>query len=360
MSYHICVYAIAKNESQFVDRFMDSMQEADSVCVLDTGSQDDTVEKLRARGAIVEREIITPWRFDVARNRSMRLIPPQADICACIDLDEVFQSGWREKLERAWRENTTRAQYRYTWSFRPDGSEGHVFWTDKIHKNGVYRWVGAVHETLQYIGEGKEIFTAAEGVQLDHHPDDTKSRGQYLPLLELAVQEDPHSDRNRHYLGREYMFHGLWQKAIDTLLYHLSMPESTWADERCASMRFIARSYEALGNRQEAKRWLARAIGEAPHLREGYVDYAMELYREENWAGVAYFALQALQITERPRTYICESDAWGPLPYDLAALAHYHLGQYDAAVRYGTAAVQSDQSDSRLAQNLSFYRDAIG
>ncbi len=336
------------------------MQEADSVCVLDTGSTDGTLEKLRARGAIAEREIITPWRFDAARNRSMRLIPHETDICACIDLDEVFQSGWREKLETAWREDTTRARYRYTWSFRPDGSEGHVFWTDKIHKNGVYRWVGAVHETLQYTGEGQEVFTDAEGVQLDHHPDERKSRGQYLPLLELAVREDPHSDRNRHYLGREYMFHGKWQQAIETLLYHLSMPESNWADERAASMRFIARSYDALSERKEAERWLLRAIGEAPHLREGYTDYAMHLYREENWAGVAFFALRALEITERPRTYICEADAWGSLPYDLAALAFYHLGQYEMALQYGTKAAEADKSNERLAQNLAFYRRAKG
>lgn len=49
----ICVYAIAKNEEQFVDRWMDSMREADWVCVLDTGSTDRTVESWRtgARGA---------------------------------------------------------------------------------------------------------------------------------------------------------------------------------------------------------------------------------------------------------------------------------------------------------------------
>ena len=75
------MYAIAKNEAQFVDRFMDSMSEADWVCVLDTGSADDTVEKLRARGAIVEQKVIDPWRFDTARNESMKLIPAEADVC---------------------------------------------------------------------------------------------------------------------------------------------------------------------------------------------------------------------------------------------------------------------------------------
>ena len=52
----VCVYAICKNESKFVDRWMDSMREADSVYVLDTGSADDTAALLRARGAQVTVE----------------------------------------------------------------------------------------------------------------------------------------------------------------------------------------------------------------------------------------------------------------------------------------------------------------
>ena len=46
----ICVYAIAKNEEQFVDRWMNSMREADDICVLDTGSTDGTVEQLTDLG----------------------------------------------------------------------------------------------------------------------------------------------------------------------------------------------------------------------------------------------------------------------------------------------------------------------
>ena len=90
--------------------------------MLDTGSSDDTVERLRARGAIVGETVVSPWRFDTARNESLGLIPADADICCAIDLDEQFHPGWRAALERAWHPDTTRARYRYTWSFRPDGS----------------------------------------------------------------------------------------------------------------------------------------------------------------------------------------------------------------------------------------------
>ena len=144
----VAVYAICKNEEQFVDRWMDSMGEADQVVVLDTGSTDGTVERLRARGAEVTVEQIRPWRFDRARNRSLALVPEDVDICVCTDLDEVFHPGWRKKVEAAWQPGTGQARYRYTWSFQPDGREGVVFWYEKMHARAGYQWVHPVHEVL--------------------------------------------------------------------------------------------------------------------------------------------------------------------------------------------------------------------
>ena len=352
----ICVYAIAKNEAAFVDRFMDSMSEADYICVLDTGSTDTTVEKLRARGAIVRQKSIVPWRFDAARNESMRLIPGDADICCCIDLDEVFRPGWRSALEKAWKEGTMRGRYRYTWSFLPDGSEGVVFWADKIHANGHFHWTGAVHEVLSYHSGSVCPTALLDGVQLDHHPDETKSRGQYLPLLELAVREEPHNDRNRHYLGREYMYHREYQKAIDTLKFHLSMPQAVWTDERCASMRYIARCHRALGQEAQAVTWHHRAIAEAPYLREPYLDYAALLYEKGDWFGLIHLCRAALTITERPKTYISEAYAWGALPYDYLTVAYAHLGLQDEALEACQTAVELAPTDERLRKNLKHLR----
>lgn len=358
--YRVCVYAICKNEEQFVDRWVDSMSEADKIVVLDTGSADGTVEKLRQRGVEVVQEVISPWRFDAARNRSLDLVPEDTDICVCTDLDEVFHAGWREHLEKAWKDSAGQATYRYTWSFQEDGSEGVVFWSEKIHARHGYRWTHPVHEVLVWAGEGTPgPVVVAEGVQLDHHPDPTKSRGQYLPLLELSVEEDPEDDRNMHYLGREYLYRGRWDDCIRTLKRHLNMPRAIWKDERAASMRYIAKSYAQKGEGTQARNWYLRAVAEAPHLREPYLDLAMLLYQQEQWEGVLYFTGCALAITHRPRTYICEAEAWGSLPHDLRSIAYYHTGRRVEALEEAKKARALQPGDERLKKNVEILEQAL-
>ena len=357
----IVVYAIAKNESSFVDRWMDSMSEADQVVVLDTGSDDGTAERLQARGAQVTVERIAPWRFDQARNRSLELVPEDADVCVCTDLDEVFQPGWRSALEGAWGAETRQASYRYTWSFQPDGSEGVVFWQEKIHARRGFRWAHPVHEVLEWVGEGERgPMVSVQGIQLNHHPDPQKSRGQYLPLLELSVAEDPEDDRNLHYLGREYLYYGRWDDCIRTLTQHLSLPSAVWRDERAASMRYIARAHARKGERDEARDWYLRAAAEAPHLREPWVDLAMLLYENQEWEGVLYATACALKIRERPRTYICEAEAWGSLPHDLRCQAYYHTGRLPQALEEARLALAAAPSDPRLAGNAALLEKMAG
>lgn len=233
----------------------------------------------------------------------------------CTDLDEVFHPGWRQALEAAWLPNAGQARYRYTWSFQPDGREGVVFWCEKIHRRHGYRWAHPVHEVLQWEEPGcPGPMVTAFGVQLDHHPDPTKSRGQYLPLLELSVREAPDDDRNVHYLGREYLFYGRWDDCITTLKRHLSLPAATWADERAASMRYIGQAYLQKGQPDQARSWFLQAIAQAPHLREPWMEMAQLLYAQEDWEGVLYFTGGALAISDRPDTYICEAARLGSPP----------------------------------------------
>lgn len=353
----ICVYAIAKNEERFVERWVNSMREADAICVLDTGSTDHTVELLADMGVIVRQEIISPWRFDVARNRSMELLPADTDVCVCTDLDEVFRPGWRERLEKAWSKGTEQMRYTYIWNFGPDGRPGTSYLYEKIHAPGLFRWAHPVHEVLERTDGALTWPTVTEReIVLEHHPDPSKSRAGYLPLLELSVKEDPEDDRNAHYLGREYMFQGRDDDAIRQLKRHLSLSTATWEPERCASMRFLSRCYLRKGDIRQAWRWALRAIGEAPELREAWVQAQEVAYQTEDWAAAFYYGSKAVSITERPDIYINEGRAWGAYPWDMLAITNWKLGLLHAATLAAEKALELEPGNERLRSNVALLR----
>ena len=350
--YKICVYAICKNEEKFVDQWMDSMGESDLVVVTDTGSTDATVEKLRNRGAKVFVNEVKPWRFDVARNISLNNVPEDADICVCTDLDELFDKGWRARLEAAWAPEMKQAKYIYNWSLKEDGSPYVQMHYAKVHSRNDFVWRDPVHEWLSYVGKGPKHTVFVEGMVLNHYPDATKSRGSYLPLLELGVEESPQSDRLRYYLGREYMYKGEWQKCIDTLKAYLNLPSAFWNEERCAAMRWIAKAYHQLKNTREGYAWYFRAVAEAPHMRDPYVECAKMAYQLSDWPMAFFMAEEALKIKERSKTYVNMGYSWDYTPSDLAAIACYRLGMYERALGHAKEALDLSPEDERLKINL--------
>ena len=153
----VAVYTICLNEIKHVDRFMDSCQDADYVVVTDTGSTDGTVERLKERGAVTYSISQKPWRFDIARNTSLNLVPEDVDLCISFDLDEVLMPGWRNLLEKAWKDSKgtiTRVEYDWIMSWNEDGTPDRRCYVSKIHHRNYYYWKNPCHEQLYWIGEG--------------------------------------------------------------------------------------------------------------------------------------------------------------------------------------------------------------
>lgn len=357
MNYKVCVYAICKNESKFILDWYESVKDADYVCVLDTGSDDNSFELLKSLNIITKQVKFSPWRFDTARNESLNLVPTDADILVCTDLDEFWQKGWVEKLKNAWHNGVGRARYEYIWNFDELGRPATIFYTDKIHANHKYKWIYPVHEILTPTTDENLQTITVEGLSLHHHADNKKSRSSYLPLLELSVKEFPKSDRNMHYLGREYMFHGQYENAIKTLKKHLKMQNSTWADERSASLRFISRCYEKLGNFRLAKKFLLKAIVETPKLREPFYELALLYYNKKDYLSSLATFESMLNIKDRELNYISEPNCWNETCYDYMSICAYYLGLKNKAIYYCNQALQI-KYDERIANNLSIIQNS--
>lgn len=345
----IAVYTISKNEEQFVERFVNSAKDADYIVIADTGSTDRTVEKARELGVQAHSIYINPWRFDTARNAALALVPADADICVSLDMDEVLEPGWRKKIEDVWYPDTTRLRYGFDWG------HGIVFQYEKIHARKGYLWHHPCHEYPVPDGRTTESYAYIKDILVTHKPDPTKSRGQYMELLELSVKEDPNCPRNAFYYARELTFHSRWNEAIGALHKYLDMPNATWINERCYAMRLLGKSYDAIGDGINAMAWFRRACAEAPYTREPWVDLALACYCRSMWAESYAAARNALAITHRELVYTCDPEVWGAKPHDLLAIAAYNLGLYNEAAEHGAMALKHEPENERFKNNLEWY-----
>lgn len=349
----ICVYAISKEEALFASRFCEAAKDADLIVVADTGSTDETVSILREHGATVHQISVKPWRFDDARNAVLALLPGDIDVCVSLDLDEVLQPGWREEIERVWvHGETTRLRYGFDWG------AGIVFQYEKIHARRGYRWHHPCHE-YPVPDRIEEVWAETSKLLVVHQPDQNKSRGQYLDLLLLSIKEDPFCPRNAFYAARELSFHGRWREAIEQGERYLALPRATWANERCYAARTIGRCYQELGDTANALLWHRRACEEAPGTREPWCELSGLCYRLSAWQESYDAALKALAITNRENLYTVDPLVWGHQPHDYAAIAAWHLGLTDEALKHAKLASQLSPDDLRLRQNVVEIESAM-
>lgn len=365
----VAVVSIMKNEEKHVRRWAESCQDADYRFLLDTGSTDSSVAVAESCGVVVLHATIDPWHFARARNTLLDRLPDDVDWIVNLDVDEVFGEGWRAALEAVPNDGSvTRPRYLYTWNWESyvhdengqidvqgtieRGKPGLQYHGDKITRRFSHRWVNAVHE-VNVTQPGFAETQAFCGLRIYHFADNTKSRGQYLPLLLLDLEENPENDRNTYYAARELMYHGRTEESVKLFKRHLTMESSKWAPERGYSMRYIAKQVP-----EEREWWLLRGVAEYPWGREIWLDLAQHYHDEKNWMGCHWAAWRCLQVTDRGQLYLTEARSWGWAPHDLMALASYRLGYYEQAIHQGKLALEHAPDDRRLKDNLFFYENA--
>lgn len=349
MTKKICVYAIALNEENFVERFSASCEGADLVIIADTGSTDRTVQLASYLGITVYNISIKPWRFDHARNAALALIPEDIDICVSMDMDEILTPGWRKAIEDVWTPTTTRLQYRF------NNGGGNVFNATKIHSRKGYSWHHLCHEMIDMDPRMTQTWAVTNELLIEHHPDTSKSRGQYLPMLRASVTERPHDSRDSWYLAREFYYHKDYAQAIKEWDRYLTLPGATWHHERSFALRHMGKCYMALKDHNKALKHFRLAIDESRYIRDTWLDLAQACFDLGQWQECFYAATQGLTITQREYVFTSGPEAWGWKLFDLAALAAYNLKMKEQAIDYGAKALEINPTDPRLLKNVEYY-----
>lgn len=356
----ICVYAICRDEEQFVERFCESAKGADLIMIGDTGSTDGTIAKIvelagRDKHIACFGMRIKPWRFDLARNATLALIPEDIDVCVSLDLDEVLQPGWREQIERVWEVGkTTRLRYLFDWGV------GIAFKYEKIHARFGYKWHHPCHEYPRPYGI-EEVWadTGDDYLMVVHKADNSKDRRGYFELLKLSIEEDPHCPHNAFYYARQLSFAEHWMESIVECNRYLALPKAIWPNERCYAHRVKGRCWAMLGNLAEAEKSFQAAAQEAPYTREPWFELALLMERQQRWPECYVYALRLLSITNREKVYTVDPEVWGWKPYLSACMGAWYIGLKDQAIKYAVEALVHDPTNKLLNDNLNLMKGLL-
>jgi glycosyltransferase involved in cell wall biosynthesis len=301
----------------------------DEICVLDTGSVDDSPRIAREFGAKVE-----VWTgcndaegriadFAAARNRSFAMA--SHDWVCWFDGDDVVRGA--ENL----RVLTEQAPFEQTMFMLPyeyaHDSQGRVtllqYRERLMRPRARLEWQSPVHEVCmpRQPVPGSFGYVASDLVTVVHRqPQSTKTRetGRNLRILKAYVGTSEGDHRALYYLGLEYARNGDLGKALKYLKRYIEIADSgkVEVDQKAKAMLEVGNIYSSFGDLEQAIEWTNRATllrrWPDPYFQLGELFYKaadptemnerrqLTYEQGQNLGKAASFFQQGLQFAEDP------------------------------------------------------------
>jgi len=335
----VALTMIVRNESRVIERCLRSARPLiDSYVICDTGSTDDTIERINEvltdiPGVVHER----PW-VDFGHNRTelAELARGTARFHLLLDADMTISiNGDLPRLEPAVAYLTRhRGEVDYLSHRLIDGTHP-------------WRWVGAAHERLDSPFPFHDELL--ECLSVVHHDDGADAGMPRLvrdrELMGREFREHPDDPRTIFYFGLVTLKGRDWDLARNLLTRRVEMTSGRQDERYYAAVKLIRIALATGGDAVAAAR---RAIGIDETRAEGWIDLARALKRSgDNWS--------ALEAARRAAT--CEVPAVASFVEPGAStwradmeIAHcaFVSGQADEAVAAATRVLDSPESPTRF------------
>ena len=357
----LCVYAICKNESKFIDRWIGSLQgEADCVVVLDTGSSDDSVEKLKKYEPFVTvrqfdyMKEVGYFRFDKARNDSLKLVPFDADICVVLDIDQVPRKGWGALIKKYFSEGYHEVKGKII-DHDESGQERNEWMSKNVHPNsGMWVWEKVIHEGIKYRGSDIVRGIYDENFVIDHYPDETKDRSLYRDLLEYACKEYPKDPYYGIFLGIE-----LSRRYDDNLAkdaFRRCLDECDFTDQEDIHIQTLINMSNYEDDYNKAIELLKEAERLGGNTRRLYYKFADIYEKMERYDDAIDSLKHALLIESNSNDWKDDDALFHGLIEDRLSLFYYYRKKdILTAIEYSCKALKLDPDSDRLLKNFRYY-----
>lgn len=336
----IAIYGICKNEIENVEKYIECFHNADYVCLLDTGSTDGTWEYLQEAqknysNLIIDQQIINPWRYDTARNLSLKLVPKDTTVYFMMDLDEIIkEKNWPNLIRAVWDPLFSRGSYQYHRLVDKETDKPIFTFTEQRIHNSSWHYYGIVHEQLIDYG-GKREFFSDECIMVPiavwHYPRDIKK--SYTQLCQRGVAEEPDNWLMHLQLALEYEIDQQYENAIEEYKTIIIEQNNLAAPEIGRCYTGLGKILNLIGKTDEGLRVLQKGQTLIPEYGDNYF-MAAEIYFIKNEYQKAYeLCNEGLQ--KKNRDYWCTIiSANNNFPYLIMGLSQFYLGNPVLALGY--------------------------
>lgn len=353
----LSVYAICKDERHNIEKWLKCFSKADYVCVLDTGSTDGTWEYLQEQtkvysNLIIDQKIINPWRFDVARNESLKLVPQETTMYFMVDLDEIIkEDNWAQVVKFSWEPCFNRGMYDYHRDVDENDQVLRTIPEYRIHSKFWYKYENLVHEGLVNKLEQKMFYiqTCTKiPIEVWHYPIKNKQTN-YMELCENAVKEMPDNWMMWLQLAIEYEIRQENDKAKETFEYIINNGQGKVQHFEIARCFFgIGRYYLLKEQSDIAMNYFREGRLYDPTFIDNYVGPAETYYNLKKY-DQAIELLEAAFKTNSKSVWCNVYDIFSYYCYYLLGLSYYFKGDLLKALAYlEIACVKNNNEDTEL------------
>lgn len=254
----ISAVLIVKNEAEVLSKCLESVKDADEIIIVDTGSEDNTVEIAKKYTDKVYEDY--KWNDNFAEARNHAKSKATKDWILSIDADE-FCHDFSEVVEAAKIADRFGHLAVDCKLFAGDNGQMHAF--PRFFKNDprVF-WNGAIHNHISVLGEPVGDIRITYGYSPAHLRDPNRA----MRILEKEVATRPDAVREMFYLGREYFYKGRFEESVK--LFGKYVQKSRFLSEKAEAFLAMSRAYYNMRMMDDARDACVQALIINPHFRE--------------------------------------------------------------------------------------------
>ena len=267
----ISVVMIVKNEEKMLARCLESVKEADSIVIVDTGSEDKTVEIAKK---YTDKIFHFKWCDSFCKARNFAKSKATGDWILSIDADEYLNNSFEEVRKVV--ENTDKDLLNV--DVTSEKGSTHDF--PRLFKNTKdIEWRGDIHNYLNKHPTQHSGLEIIYGYSPAHKADPDRA----LRILTKTVKENKDCVREKYYLAREYFYRRKWQECIDKVDAYLKV--ATWLAEKNEANLMKAKCYSKLGKYDKACDCAWEALKYNTNFKEAieFIAQHMDPINKQRW-----------------------------------------------------------------------------